>query len=528
MHDHIIAVDVGTGSARAGVFDLRGRQLSRHVTAISLHQSEPRHLEQDSDEIWSAVCTAVRAALSEAGLPSSAVLAIGFDATCSLVVRDKRGKPLSVSMSGRRNLDTMLWMDHRAIDETDACNSTDDPILQRFGGRLSVEMQVPKLLWLKRHLPDTWSQAGMIFDLADYLTWRATGLNHRGHSALAAKWGYGPIAPGERPDRFYERVGLADLSEKSALPEKSGQPTAPVGRLTTDAAEALGLTDDCMVAPGLIDAYAGTISLFCATDRSMPATLENQAALIAGTSSCIVRLLDRPVSGEGCWGTFRDVAVPDLWLLEAGQSASGALLDHIVSTHPQGGEPNQARHRAILDHIGLQLQQRGADYGLPITVLPDFHGTRSPTSDPRLTGTMAGLSLDRSFDGLCQIYWRSCVALACGVKYIIDRLPPDLVPIKTLLLAGGLAHHPLLSQLYADATGCTVRKADGCDAVLLGTALHTAVAAGRYPDFWTAGQAMAVRMTEIAPDTARKNRLTRDHALLREMIHHRDALHRLM
>ena len=528
MHDHIIAVDVGTGSARAGVFDLHGHQIARHVTAISLFQSQPLHLEQDSDEIWAAVCTAVRAAMSEAGLSSRDVAAIGFDATCSLVVRDTHGMPLTVSTSGQNKLDTILWMDHRAIRETDECNSTNDPLLQRFGGRLSVEMQIPKLIWLKRHLPETWRQAGMIFDLADYLTWRATGINSRGHSPLAAKWGYGAIAPGARPDAFYRRVGLEDLCEKSALPEQSGLPTLPVGHLTPEAADALGLAADCLVAPGLIDAYAGTVSLFCATDRSTPDSLESQAVLIAGTSSCIVRLLDSPISGEGCWGTFRDVAVPDLWLLEAGQSASGALLDHIVSTHPKGGEPTQARHRTILDHIALQLQQNGADYGVPITVLPDFHGTRSPVSDPRLTGTIAGLSLDRSFDGLCQIYWRSCVALACGVKYIIDRLPSGPARIETLLLAGGLAHHPLLSQLYADATGCTVRKADGCDAVLLGTALHTAVAAGRYPDFWRAGQAMAVRMSEVRPDMARRDALNRDHAILAEMMRHRTALHRLM
>ncbi|UJW75516.1 FGGY-family carbohydrate kinase [Rhizobium sp. SL42] len=528
MHDHIIAVDVGTGSARAGVFDLHGRQIARHVTAISLFQPQPLHLEQDSDEIWSAVCTAVRAAVSEAGLSPRDVVAIGFDATCSLVVRDRQGMPLTVSTSGQSNLDTILWMDHRAIRETDDCNRTNDPLLERFGGRLSVEMQVPKLLWLKRHLPETWKQAGMIFDLADYLTWRATGINSRGHSPLAAKWGYGPIAPGERPDAFYCRVGLDDLAEKSGIPDLSGLPTLPVGHLTTEAADALGLAEDCLVAPGLIDAYAGTVSLFCATDRSTPDALESHAVLIAGTSSCIVRLLDRPVSGEGCWGAFRDVAVPDLWLLEAGQSASGALLDHIVSTHPRGGEPTQARHRAILDHISLQLQKIGPNYGLPITVLPDFHGTRSPVSDPRLTGTIAGLSLDRSFDGLCQLYWRSCIALACGVKHIIERLPAGPARIDTLLLAGGLAHHPLLSQLYADATGCRVRKAEGCDAVLLGTALHTAVAAGRYADFWRAGQAMAVRMSELIPDVSRRTALNRDHALLAEMMRHRAALQQLM
>ncbi|MFN3500192.1 MAG: FGGY family carbohydrate kinase, partial [Pannonibacter indicus] len=68
MPDHILAVDVGTGSARAGVFDLRGRQLARCIVPVSLHTPQARHMEQDSGEIWSAVCRAVRAALNEAGL----------------------------------------------------------------------------------------------------------------------------------------------------------------------------------------------------------------------------------------------------------------------------------------------------------------------------------------------------------------------------------------------------------------------------------------------------------------------------
>ena len=83
MREHLLAVDVGTGSARAGVFDLRGRQLARCVVPISVHHSLPKHMEQDSEEIWAAVCSAVRAALAESGVAGESVLAIGFDATYS-------------------------------------------------------------------------------------------------------------------------------------------------------------------------------------------------------------------------------------------------------------------------------------------------------------------------------------------------------------------------------------------------------------------------------------------------------------
>ena len=86
--------------------------------------------------------------------------------------------------------DTLLWMDHRAIAEAEECSLTRDPLLGRFGGRISPEMQVPKLMWLKRHLPESWNRAAQIFDLCDYLTWKATGSTARSHSPLSSKWGY--------------------------------------------------------------------------------------------------------------------------------------------------------------------------------------------------------------------------------------------------------------------------------------------------------------------------------------------------
>lgn len=523
MREHLLAVDVGTGSARAGVFDLDGRQLARCVVPISVHQSLPKHMEQDSEEIWSAVCAAVKAALIESGVSPESVLAIGFDATCSLVVRDADGRPLSISTSQTSGFDTILWMDHRAIAETDACNAVADPLLERFGGRLSVEMQLPKLLWLKTHRPDIWASCGLIFDLCDYLTWRASGSTKRSHSALASKWGYTPEAPGTPPIDYYRKIGLGDVMDRAGLPLQSQPPGQILGTLTATSATELGLDEHCLVAPGLIDAYAGTIGLFAAGARP-EVPLSSEAVLIAGTSSCIVRLSNEPVSGSGCWGGFRDAALAGLWLTEAGQSASGAFLDHILTLHPAGGTPTKARHRAILDAIDLRLAAEGADFGLPINVLPDLHGTRSPVSDPLLTGIIAGLDLDRSDLSLHRLYWRSCVALACSIRHIMEHQPSRAGAPRQLLLAGGLADHPLLAQLYADATGCDVFVPVDCDAVLLGSALHTAVAAGAFATAAEGGSRMQFAMAHFPSSPARQAALARDHAILQAMMRHREEL----
>ncbi|MCD2178793.1 FGGY family pentulose kinase [Rhizobium sp. C1] len=527
MGEYIVAVDVGTASARAGVFTADGRQLARAVSPITVLQPEPGHYEQVSDDIWQAVMTCVRAALSEADIDAADVAAIGFDATCSLVVRDRQGLPLSISAGGPGVADTMLWMDHRANAEA-LETSIDDAVVTRFGGRLSPEMQLPKLLWLKRRLPETWTRMGLAFDLCDYLTWcatgRETGNDSRSHSSLSSKWAYEPAAPGARPDDFYRRIGLADLAERAGLPAQSRAPSQPAGRLGEAAQRDLGISANCVVASGLIDGYAGAIGVFCGTDL---AALSGKAALVAGTSSCLVTFSEMADTHPGCWGGFRDAGLPGLWLTEAGQSASGALLDHVIRMHPQGGAPSREKHLQLLDHIAGRLGEEGPDYGLPLALLPDFHGARSPVPDPALTGVIVGMTLDTSFDGLAKLYWRACVALACSIRQILQHLPQG-GRIESLLMTGGFAGHPLIPQLYADVTGRAIRLHEGRDAVLLGTAVNAALAAGLYRDIADASARMTPATKTVAPraETARAH--ARDYAVFLALQQQREALSALM
>ena len=90
MRQNLVAVDVGTASARAGIFDPTGRLLARSTHPILMQRPRENHAEHDSTDIWNAVCIAVKAALADAGILPQSVAAIGFDATCSLVIRDAR------------------------------------------------------------------------------------------------------------------------------------------------------------------------------------------------------------------------------------------------------------------------------------------------------------------------------------------------------------------------------------------------------------------------------------------------------
>src|SRR6266568_3669880 len=211
MRQAFIGVDVGTSSARAGVFDERGGLLATARHPITVWHEAGNVVEQSSSEIWAACAASVRSAMLEAALPPSAVKGIGFDATCSLVVLDAEANPLTVSTSGDERRNVIVWMDHRAIAEARLINDTHDEVLRYVGGSVSPEMEIPKLRWLKRHLPSTYARVGHFFDLADYLSFRATGSTLRSICTLGCKWNF--LAHERRwSDSYFERVGLGDLA----------------------------------------------------------------------------------------------------------------------------------------------------------------------------------------------------------------------------------------------------------------------------------------------------------------------------
>lgn len=147
-----IGVDVGTTSTRAGVFDEAGTLLATARHPIRIWHEAGDIVEQSSRDIWEACAKSVRAAMAEAAIAPDSVGGIGFDATCSLVVLDRQGEPLTVSASGEAQRNVIVWMDHRATAEARLINETEDAVLRYVGGSISPEMEMPKLLWLKRHL----------------------------------------------------------------------------------------------------------------------------------------------------------------------------------------------------------------------------------------------------------------------------------------------------------------------------------------------------------------------------------------
>ncbi|MCR4265018.1 FGGY-family carbohydrate kinase [Nitratireductor sp. ZSWI3] len=523
MRDLVVAVDVGTGSARAGVLDLSGGLLGRAERPILMNRPAPDFAEHDSEDIWQAVCLSVRGALDRAGALPEEIAGISFDATCSLVVREPAGGQVSVSPGGEKRWDTIVWLDHRALAEADECTATGHRVLDYIGGVMSPEMQTPKLMWLKRNLPESWSAAGHFFDLADFLTWKASGSFERSQCTLTCKWTYlAHETPGWQRD-FFEAVGLADMIERGHLPERASPIGRDIGPLTAAAAAALGLTERCRVGAGLIDAHGGALGVLGGFADSLD-RIDRHMALIAGTSSCVMAFSLQPRPVSGLWGPYLGAALPGCWLGEGGQSVSGALLDHIIRWHGAGGNPDSAMHARICERITQLRAKEGYELGARLHVLPDFHGNRSPLADPHAVGVISGLTLDSSFDSLCRLYWRTAVAIAFGIRHILDALNEAGFEIDTLHVTGGHVKNPLLMELYADATGCAVVEPEADDAMLLGTGMVAATAAGLYPDLASACAAMDQGGRMRRPDPAVRQRFERDYRIFLEMHRQRRAL----
>ncbi len=541
--NYYLGIDVGTGSARAGIFDARGCMAGSASFPIKLWHPAPDHVEQSSEDIWRACARATRAALRGAGLKAAAIKGIGFDATCSLVALDAQDRPVTVSTTGRAEQNVVVWMDHRALEQTERINRTGHAVLRYVGGVISPEMEMPKLLWLKEHLPASWQRTARFFDLPDFLTYRATGDETRSLCSTVCKWTYLGQRGGDGAGwsrEFFQQIGLGDLAAENF--RRIGQTIRPMGTplgggLTARAAKELGLIAGTPVGGSIIDAHAGGLGMLGAklggrAPRS--SALNQRLALIGGTSSCHMAVSAQPRFIRGIWGPYFSAMIPGLWLTEGGQSATGALIDHVIFSHAaSAGLVLEAKRsgRTIYELLNARLdtlaESERAPFPAALTrelhILPDFHGNRSPRADPTLRGVISGLTLSATADDLARRYLAAIQAVAYGTRHIIEEMNRQGYAIDTVLICGGGTKNPVFLREHADITGCRLVLPAEPEAVLLGSAVLGAVAGGEHATVLGAMQSMNAAGRIIAPT---RGSVARFHAAKYRVFHrlHADFL----
>ncbi|KAI0402167.1 Nup93/Nic96-domain-containing protein [Xylaria palmicola] len=509
LQDHYIGIDVGTGSARACLIDSSGDIKALASETIKLWQPQTGYYEQSTTDIWHCICHCVQRVVHQSGVDSSLIKGIGFDATCSLAVfSHDTDEPVPVTGPDFDNdgndRNVILWLDHRPVEETEKINATGHNLLRYVGGKMSIEMEIPKVLWLKNNMPPALFDRCKFYDLADALTHIATGNETRSFCSTVCKQGYVPVGvdgsvKGWQED-FYHTIGLSDLVEDNfkrmggvnGVNGKYMSAGELVGTLSETASKQLGLPVGIAVGSGVIDAYAGWIGTVGAkvdtqyghADETHPANDLAQAstrlAAVAGTSTCHLAMSEKPVFVNGVWGPYRDVLMPGFWLAEGGQSATGELLRHVIETHPAHKEAvplAEAMQMNIYDYMNFHLRELAEKAASPTVsylgrhffFYGDLWGNRSPIADPNMKGAVIGLSSDSSVDGLALYYYATMEFIALQTRQIVEAMNKEGHNIQTIFMSGSQCQNEMLMDLIATC----------CDMpVLIPRYVHAAVVHG--------------------------------------------------
>ncbi|KAH9986788.1 Pentulose kinase [Russula vinacea] len=453
---YYLGIDVGTGSARAALVKPDGTVLASASQDTKTWRDPP-----------TIISSSIREVITQSGVSPKHVKGIGFDATCSLAVTNWEGEPIAVTRGpqlgklGERNI--VLWADHRAEKEADLINATGSSVLDYVGGAISLEMEIPKILWLKRLMAADRFEHCQFFDLPDFLTYRATGARTRSLCSLTCKCTY---VPGNGWDR----------NEFAALGTDVLNAGKPVGDgLTVRAAAELGLEPGTPVGSGVIDAYAGWLGTIAARQEEggevSPSVPLNDSchrlAAVAGTSTCHLVQSQEGVFVGGVWGPYKDAVFPGWWMNEGGQSSTGQLIDFIISTHPAhqelkdlANDQNKNIHDVLRETLEGICQGEGAESWTEVIAhthfYPDLHGNRSPIADPRMRGSIVGLTLDSSLQDLARKYALALEAIALQTRHIVEKLNDAGHSIRALYLSGSQAQNAALMRLLANVCNMPV------------------------------------------------------------------------
>lgn len=460
---NVIAVDVGTTSVRLAIIAFGGDQAQEAEVVASYkkdidHFQDGNKFEQSSSQVWRAICDCSKQCIKMSGISPDSIKSIAFSATCSLVIVNNEN-------ASEKN-DIIMWMDHRAVEQAQLISESDSKVLNQFGGKCSPEFSLAKLLWIKQTEPDLFDDALGFFELPDWLVYRCIGGTPaccpRSLCCVTCKWGY------DAETKCYPET-ICDL-DLTRISSKIGQiilePGKVAGMLSMTAANELGLVPESdgqdkenlniAVGASLIDAHAGMLAMLSLPleHNKIDKKIHSTFCSLAGTSSCHMLLTKTSKFTQGIWGPYSNVVIDGYYLLEAGQSLTGKLIEICIESHIEG-KARLSRGESMYAIIAsLNQQLCNVDTTCELHVLPTFHGNRSPLANPRLRGGVYGLSAEGP-KSLLHYYEATIYALAYETKFIVTTLDSKL---DTVLISGGLMKNDFFMQTLSDVLQCpTIR-----------------------------------------------------------------------
>jgi L-ribulokinase len=521
-----LGLDFGTNTVRALVVRCAdGAELGTCVAdypsgeqGILLDPKDHHLARQHPGDYLSGLEKSVKGALAAArkqrGFDAAKIVGIGVDTTGSSPIPvDRQNRPLALDRKWRTNLAAQcwLWKDHTGWREaariTELAARHRPHFIAKCGNTYSSEWWWSKIWHCLAVAPEVFAAAWSWVELSDWVpailagvtdpTRIKRGICPAGHKALYCdEWG-------GLPDKEFLAMldpKLADLRDR--LYKKAYDATEPAGALSAEWAARLGLPAGIPIAIGEFDVHYGAIGC---------GVTEGTLVKVIGTSTCDCGVVsaDKQVPDiPGICGIVKGAILPGYYGIEAGQSAVGDIFRWWAEVICEG----DAALHAQLSKAATRLQPGQSG----LLALDWNNGNRTILVDQTLSGLLLGQTLHTT---RAEIYRTLIEATAFGARAIIERLKEYGVPLDRVVCAGGIAEkNPLLMQIYADVTGCTMLVAGSSQACALGSAVAAAVLAGAHRDFPAAQRAMtSIKRKQYQPDPAARKVYDQLYVLYRQL-----------
>jgi sugar (pentulose or hexulose) kinase len=470
----VIGLDCSTSACKAIVWDCRGNAVARGYSSLSLITPQPTWHEQSAESWWTSMVEATRQAVSQVDGSLLKALCIAHQRETFVPV-DEQGQPLA---------NGILWMDERARELLPDLEQSfgQDNFHQLTGKRLSVNLTIAKIAWLREYRPEVFARASKYLDVHAFLVHRLTGLY---------RTGWGCADPGglfDMQNNCWAETLLSPIGiHLDQLPEVY-PPGTVLGTVTPSAAEACGLPVGLPVVAGIGDGQAGGLGVNI--------TSPGDAYLSLGTSVISGTYSDHYVFNPA----FRTMTggIPGTYLLETVQLGGGYTISWFLEK--MAAQPGQdiAQLQEFYDRAAKAVPPGSAG----LVVVPYWNSVLGPYWDPAASGIVVGW---RGAHQLSHLYRAILEGIAfeqhlgtLGVEKAVGQ------PVNRYIAMGGGAQSDLWCQIIADITNKPVFRATTTDAAALGAGILAATAAGCYADARRAAQEMTHILPQpVEPDPVR-------------------------
>ena len=498
---YAIGVDFGTLSARALLVRLdNGEEIADAVSpyehavmdeALPSQKKLPRAmaLQMPKDYI-NSLSSATKEVLKKSGVNPCDVIGLGIDFTASTVLPvDENGTPMCEKEEYTENPHAYvkLWKHHSAENEareiTELAKKRGEPWLSSYGGKISAELALPKILETARSAPKLYADTFRFTEAADWLSLVLTGKETRSPAFAGYKYFWNQQSGYPENDFFRSLDPMLDGIVGTKLPKEVNYSiNESAGLINELGAEITGLCEGTALALPMIDAHASMAGLNITGDGDI--------VMIIGTSTCHVLNSEKKSDVSGIFGYVKDGVIPGLYTYEAGQSGVGDMFDWFVKNSIPSAYEKEASEKGV--SINKLLGEKASllkigESGL--IALDWFSGNRSILADSSLTGMICGLTLKTKPE---EIYRALLEATAFGARVIFEQYENFGIKIGKVTAAGGISgKDELMMQIYADVLKKDVHIAASALSGALGSAVYAAAAGGAFPSIKAASQALA-------------------------------------